>query len=64
MPIVQGRPISIETNNENDVLFVAVFTSFFALAAAIAGTNAVANAIFIDKGKLVNVSIVHCISNH
>ena len=30
--------------------------SFFALAADIAGTNAVANATFIDNGKLVNMS--------
>ena len=56
IPIVQGKPINIETNSENEVLFVAVFVSFFALAAAIAGTKAVANAIFIESGKLVRVS--------
>ena len=57
IPIVHGSPISIEIKSENDVLLVAVFVSFFALAAAIAGTSAVANAILIESGKLVKVSI-------
>ena len=56
IPTTHGRPINIDVNNENDVLFVAVSLSFLALAADIAGTSAVANAIFIASGKLVNVS--------
>ena len=42
--------------NENEVFTVIVLLSFFAFAADIAGTNAVANATFIANGKLVNVS--------
>ena len=56
IPIVHGNPISIDVNNENDVFLVIVFLSCFALAADTAGTKAVANATFIDNGKLVNVS--------
>ncbi len=56
IPTVQGRPISIEISNENDVFSVIVFLSFFALAEAIAGTNAVAKATLIDNGKLVSIS--------
>lgn len=56
IPTVQGSPINIEVNKENDVLSVIVFLSFFALAADIAGTRAVANATFIDNGKLVSIS--------
>lgn len=56
IPIVHGSPISIEVNKENDVFCVIVFLSLFALAADIAGTNAVENATFIDKGKLVSMS--------
>lgn len=56
IPTVQGKPISIEINNENEVFCFIAFLSFFAFAAAIAGTNAVENATFIDKGKLVKVS--------
>ena len=56
IPIVQGSPINIEVNKENDVFSVIVLLSFFALAADIAGTNAVANATLIDKGKLVSIS--------
>ena len=56
IPIVQGRPINIDTNNENDVRFVAVSVSFLAFASAIAGTNAVANAIFTDNGSPIRVS--------
>ena len=56
IPTVQGKPISIEISSENDVFCFIVFLSFLAFAAAIAGTNAVENATFIDSGKLVNVS--------
>lgn len=56
IPITQGNPINIDVNSEKDVLLVAVFLSFLALAADIAGTNAVANAIFIASGRFVNVS--------
>ena len=56
IPTVHGKPINIEINNENDVFLVIVLLSFFALAADIAGTNAVENATFIDNGKLVNIS--------
>ena len=56
IPTTHGNPINIEVNNENDVLFVAVSLSFFAFAADIAGTNAVANAIFMASGKFVTVS--------
>ena len=56
IPTVQGSPINIDISNENDVFCVIVFWSFLALAAEIAGTNAVANATFIDNGKLVSVS--------
>ena len=56
IPIVHGNPINIDTNSENDVRFVAVCVSFLALASAIAGTNAVANAIFTDNGNPINVS--------
>ena len=48
IPIVQGKPISIDTNKENEVRLVAVVVSFLAFASAIAGTKAVANAIFTD----------------
>ena len=53
---MQGNPINIEINKENDVFCFIVFLSFLALAAAIAGTNAVENATFIESGKLVKVS--------
>lgn len=56
IPTVHGNPISIDVNNENDVFLVIVFLSFIAFAADIAGTSAVANATFIDRGKLVSVS--------
>lgn len=56
IPIVHGKPINIEINNEKDVFSDIVFLSFFALAADIAGTKAVENATFIDKGKLVSIS--------
>lgn len=56
IPTVQGSPISIDINNENELFFVISFLSFLAFAAEIAGTNAVANATFIDNGKLVNIS--------
>ena len=56
IPTVHGKPINIDVNKENDVLFVIVFLSFLAFAADIAGTKAVAKATFIDNGKLVNVS--------
>lgn len=56
IPIVHGSPINIDIIRENDVFSVIAFLSLLALAAAIAGTNAVANATFIDKGKLVKVS--------
>ena len=56
LPIVHGKPINIEINNEKDVFSDIVFLSFFALAADIAGTKAVENATFIDKGKLVSIS--------
>lgn len=56
IPMVQGNPINMDVNNENEVLLVIVFLSRFAFAAAIAGTNAVENATLIDKGKLVNIS--------
>ena len=56
IPIVQGSPINIDVNKENDVFSVIVFLSFLAFAADIAGTNAVENATFIDNGKLVRVS--------
>ena len=47
---MHGRPINIDVNKENEVLFVIVFLSLFALAAAIAGTNAVEKATLIDRG--------------
>ena len=50
------KPINIEINNEKDVFSDIVFLSFLALAADIAGTKAVENATFIDKGKLVSIS--------
>ena len=56
IPTTHGNPINIEVSNENDVLLVAVSLSFFAFAADIAGTNAVANAIFMASGKFVTVS--------
>ena len=56
IPIVQGSPINIDISNENDVLLVIVCSSLLAFAAEIAGTNAVANATFIDSGKLVSIS--------
>ena len=56
IPIVHGKPINIEINNEKDVFSDIVFLSFLALAADIAGTKAVENATFIDKGKLVSIS--------
>ena len=56
IPIVQGSPISIDTSSENEVFLVISLLSFFALAADIAGTSAVAKATFIDSGRLVKVS--------
>ena len=56
IPTTQGKPINMDVNNENDVLLVAVSLSFLAFAADIAGTNAVAKAILIARGKFVNVS--------
>jgi len=56
IPTVQGKPINIDTNNENEVFCVIVLLSFLAFAADIAGTNAVAKATLIASGKLVNVS--------
>ena len=56
IPIVQGSPISIDIIKEKDVFFVIVFLSFLALAAAMAGTKAVAKATLIDNGKLVSIS--------
>ena len=56
IPIVHGNPINIDVNNENDDFSVMVFLSFFAFAADIVGTSAVANATLIDNGKLVSVS--------
>ena len=56
IPIVQGSPINIDVSNEKDVFFVIFFLSFLALAAAIAGTKAVANATLMDKGRLVSIS--------
>ena len=56
IPAVQGSPINIEVNNENDVFLVIVLLSFFAFAADIAGTSAVENATFIDNGRLVSIS--------
>ena len=56
IPTVHGSPISIETNNENDVFCVIVLLSFLAFAADIAGTNAVENATFIASGSVVSVS--------
>lgn len=53
---MHGKPISIEISNENDVFCFIVFLSLLAFAADIAGTNAVENATFIDKGRLVSVS--------
>ena len=56
IPIVHGSPISIETSKEKDVFCFIVFLSLLAFAADIAGTKAVENATFIDKGRLVKVS--------
>lgn len=56
IPTVQGRPISIEVNKENDVFWVIVFLSFLALAEAIAGTSAVAKATLMESGRLVSIS--------
>lgn len=56
IPTVQGSAINIDVINENDDFCTIVFLSFLAFAADIAGTNAVANATFIDSGKLVSIS--------
>lgn len=56
IPTVQGSPINIDVINEKDVFCVIVFLSFFAFAAEMAGTKAVAKATLMDKGKLVNIS--------
>ena len=56
IPTVHGKPINIEISNENDVFSVIVFLSFLAFAADIVGTRAVANATFIESGKLVSIS--------
>ena len=56
IPTIQGRPINIVTNNENDTLLFAVCISPFVFAEAIAGTSAVANAILKDSGSETNVS--------
>ena len=56
IPTVHGNPISKETRNEKVVFLFIVFLSLFAFATEIAGTNAVANATFIESGKLVKVS--------
>lgn len=56
IPTVQGNAISIDVINENDDFCTIVFLSFFAFAADIAGTKAVAKATFTESGKLVSVS--------
>ena len=56
IPTVQGSPINIDVINEKDVFCVIVFLSFFAFAAEMAGTKAVAKATLMDKGKLVSIS--------
>lgn len=56
IPTVHGNAINIEVNIENEDFFTIVFLSFLALAAEIAGTNAVEKATFIDSGKLVSIS--------
>lgn len=56
IPIVQGSPINIDMSNENDALFVISLLFFFAFAAEIAGTSAVAKATFIDNGSVISVS--------
>ena len=56
IPTVQGRPINIEIRKEKVVFLFISFLSLLAFAAEIAGTNAVANATFIDNGRLVRVS--------
>ena len=56
IPAAHGNPINIVINIEKATLLFAVFISFVALAAAIAGTNAVANAMLKDNGSDVSVS--------
>ena len=52
----QGIPIKIDTNKENDILFLTVSIFPIALDDEIDGTKAVANAIFSDIGKVTKVS--------
>ena len=54
--IMQGIPIKIDTNKENDILFLTVSIFPIALDDEIDGTKAVANAIFSDIGKVTKVS--------
>ena len=56
IPAIQGKPISIVTSNENDILFCAVCKSPLDLHAVTVGTSAVANAMLKDNGRVVNVS--------
>ena len=53
IPTVQGKPINIDTNNENEVFCVIVLLSFLAFAADIAGTNAVAKALAECDGTTI-----------
>ena len=56
IPNVQGSPIIIVINNDKDILFAAVFSSFLAINAETEGTSAVANAILNESGNVANVS--------
>ena len=56
IPNVQGSPIIIVVNNENDILLLAVRVSFFVINADTDGTSAVANAILNDNGSVASVS--------
>ena len=57
IPNVQGSPIIIVVNNENDILLLAVRVSFFVINADTDGTSAVANAILNDN-KIVAISSI------
>ena len=53
---MQGSPIKIVINIENDILFLHVLISPMAFADEIVGTKAVENAILNDIGSVTNVS--------
>ena len=56
MPNVHGRAIKMVINNDKRNLLLIVSVSFFTFAAAITGTNEVANAILNASGIDVKIS--------